>query len=99
MAGDVEAQGLLFVAQLFVFRPFGDRVTAAALGRRASGSGRPYTAKQRALPPLLFVLDPLRGIGGRFQRLEQTAAALAQEVERPRLDQRLDHSLFAGAQT
>src|SRR5262249_54191033 len=93
MAGDVEAEGLFFVAKFFFLGPF-------RLDRRFRSAGwrRCEHAEQRVLSALLLVLRPLLGIGRCSARLEEIAPRAAQEIERSRLDQRLDDFLVAGAQ-
>src|ERR1051326_2939718 len=92
MPGDVEAERLFFVLQLFFFRPFGE------VGDARRGHGGRSHAEERRLAALLLVLRALRGIGRRIDGLEERAAREAERIERARLDQRLDHLLVAGAE-
>src|ERR1051326_6312384 len=50
------------------------------------------------LPALFFIFRALRAVRRRLQLLEQRFSRLADEIERSRLDQRLEHFFVACAQ-
>src|SRR5207253_3136651 len=95
MAADVEAEGLFLEAELLFFGPFDRRETPRR--RRRSRRTRKHS-EQRVLAALLLVFAALRGVGRRLELLDERFARLADEVERSRLDQRLQHFLVARAQ-
>ena len=99
MAGDVEADRLLFLREALVLRSSAGRSGARAACASAAGASRHAgVAEQRALARRRLGLQQRRVLDRAVERGGDTARGARRARRTRRVEQRLEHALVAGAE-